>query len=146
SINPTIILGPLLSNDLGTSAITVQRLLNGTVPAAPRIYLNIIDVRDVVALHLAGMTAPEAGGQRFLASSATVSYFELGLMLRGAFPEYARKTPRFVLPDWIVKTFAFLDPDLKDSVHSIGIRRGLDTGAAQALLGHPFISGRVAAT
>lgn len=146
AINPTIILGPLLSADTGTSAITVQRLLNGTVPAAPRIYLNVIDARDVADLHLKAMTAPEASGQRYLASSATLSLFELGRMLAGAFPERAGKTPRFELPDWLVRMFAFLDADLKGSVHSVGIRRELDTGAAQALLGRPFISARVAAT
>ena len=146
SINPTIVLGPLLGEDIGTSAIAVKRLIDGTVPAAPRIYLNLVDVRDVAALHVAAMTAPDAGGQRFIASAATMSYFELGQMLKAAFPQFASKTPRFQLPDWLVKTFAFLDADLKDSVHSVGVRRTLLTGPGEKLLGRPFIPARLAAT
>lgn len=34
-VNPSAILGPLLDEDPGTSAALVQRLLNGSVPAAP---------------------------------------------------------------------------------------------------------------
>lgn len=144
AINPTIVLGPLLGRDIGTSAITVQRLLNGTVPAAPRIYINFIDVRDVAELHLRAMTAPEAAGRRFLASAATMSLFEMGQMLKESFPVYARKVPTFELPDWFVRAFPFIDRDLKANARLVGIRRNLDTSAAEALLGRPFIAGRLA--
>jgi nucleoside-diphosphate-sugar epimerase len=144
AINPTVVLGPLLGRDIGTSAIAVQRLLNGTVPAAPRIYLNMIDVRDVADLHIKAMTAHEAGGQRFLASAGTMSIYEMGRMLASAYPHYARKVPHFEIPDWIVRTFAFIDRDLGANARLVGVRRMLDTGPTEALLGRPFIPPRLA--
>ena len=36
AINPSVILGPLLDDDPGTSAALISRLLNGGIPAAPR--------------------------------------------------------------------------------------------------------------
>ena len=51
SINPSGIFGPLLDADPGTSATLVQRLMNGSVPATPRIPVVSIDVRDVAAAH-----------------------------------------------------------------------------------------------
>jgi dihydroflavonol-4-reductase len=146
AINPTLVFGPLLSDDIGTSAVAVQRLLSGSVPVAPNIYLNIVDVRDVAALHLNAMTSPEAGGRRFLACAATVTLYELALMLKDAFPDYARRLPRIVLPDWLARAFAFLDPDLRDNADTIGKKQILDTGDAQRLLGRPFITARLAAT
>lgn len=45
----------------------VRRLLAREMPALPRIGWNVVDVRDVAALHLFAMTSP-AAGQRYLAS------------------------------------------------------------------------------
>src|SRR5690606_21259891 len=70
-VNPTAVLGPLLDEDPGTSAALVQRLLDGSIPAAPQMWLSLIDARDVAALHLRAMTVPEAGGRRFPAAGPT---------------------------------------------------------------------------
>src|SRR4051794_40761056 len=48
-INPNAILGPLLDEDPGTSAALVARLMDGSIPAAARIYFPVVDVRDVAA-------------------------------------------------------------------------------------------------
>jgi len=36
----------------------VLRLMNGSLPAAPRMAINPVDVRDVADLHLRAMTIP----------------------------------------------------------------------------------------
>src|SRR5690606_27913937 len=92
-VNPTAVLGPLLDEDPGTSAALVQRLLDGSIPAAPQMWLSLIDARDVAALHLRAMTVPEAGGRRFPAAGPTYSVMQLAAMLRSAFPDYAGKLP-----------------------------------------------------
>ena len=61
-INPHVVLGPLLGDDPGVSAALVKRLLDGSLPVAARVYIGIVDVRDVAALHLAAMEI--AGGGR----------------------------------------------------------------------------------
>lgn len=144
AINPSLILGPLLNDDPGTSAVTILRLLNGAIPAAARITINIVDVRDVVALHIAAMTRAEAGGRRFLASAGNVSILETAQILRGSYPEYARRLPRFEVPDWLVRASAWTDPQMRGQTGLLGTVRTLDSSAAGGLLGRPFISQRLA--
>ena len=37
------------------------------MPAIPRLGFSFVDVRDVADLEIRAMTAPEAGGERFIA-------------------------------------------------------------------------------
>lgn len=138
-INPTVVLGPLLDEDPGTSAILVKRLLDGTAPAAPRFSFGIVDVRDVAALHVNAMLAPRAGGQRCLASAGTVRLIDLGRALRSRFPRYSGRIPRFELPDWAARLYALFDRDMHDNLGSLGVVRPIDATRAHGLLGRPFI-------
>ncbi|WP_202913783.1 Rossmann-fold NAD(P)-binding domain-containing protein [Pararcticibacter amylolyticus] len=65
TINAVAILGPPVDTHISGSF----HLLNGSMKAVPDIPLNIVDVRDVADLHIRAMLIPEAGGQRFIASS-----------------------------------------------------------------------------
>ena len=64
TVNPALVLGPVLSPDYSESVQIVERLLAGRVPGVPRLGFNVVDVRDVADLHLRAMTSPEAAGQR----------------------------------------------------------------------------------
>ena len=139
-VNPSGIFGPLLDDDPGTSAQVVIRMLNGSMPAAPRLNFAIIDVRDVAAAHVMALTSPDAGGRRFPMGEQTVSLMEFANMLRRRFPAYARKLPRFELPDWIVRLYALFDRDLRDNVGELGVVKRMDSSDAVALLGRPLIS------
>ena len=66
-VNPGAIIGPVLSDDLSYSLQAVQRLLEG-MPGVPRLGFSLVDVRDVADLEIRAMTAPEAGGERFIAA------------------------------------------------------------------------------
>ena len=135
-INPSAIFGPLLDDDPGTSAIIVQRLLDGSVPAAPRIPMTIIDVRDIAAAHLAAMTAPDAGGKRFPMGERTVFFLEAAKILRERYPE--RRIPRLGMPDWAVRLYALFDRDMRDNMGELGYIKRLDSSEAIALLGRPL--------
>lgn len=140
AINPSIVLGPLLDDDPGTSATIVQRLLSGSVPAAPNIALTIVDVRDVAAAHVAAIAAPEAGGQRFPMGAQTVSLLEVAGMLRENYPGH--RLPRFGLPDWAMRLYALFDRDVRDNVGELSHPKTLDSSAAAALLGRSLVSAR----
>ncbi|MGO9005005.1 MAG: SDR family oxidoreductase [Beijerinckiaceae bacterium] len=139
TINPSAILGPLLDEDPGTSAILVIRLMNGSLPAAPRITFSIVNVRDVAAAHVAALTNPEAGGRRFPIGDRCLSFLETADVLRRRFPERAGKMPRFTMPDWAVRLYAFVDADVRGSLNELGVVRRLDASDAVALLGRPLI-------
>ena len=70
--NPqTVFLLPLqvLSAKYATSVGIITRLMDGAIPACPRINFCVVDVRDVADLHLLAMTSPKAAGERFLATA-----------------------------------------------------------------------------
>lgn len=139
-INPNAILGPLLDEDPGTSAALIARLMNGSVPAAARIYFAVIDVRDVAEAHVDAMESPAAGGHRFPMGERTVSFLEFANIIRAAMPEFARKLPRREVPDWLVRIFSFVDKDIRGNVGELGITRHTDSTDAVKLLGHKLIS------
>ena len=139
TINPGAILGPLLDDDPGTSGALILRLLNGSVPAAPRMTFSVVDVRDVAAAHLAAMTAPEAGGRRHILSDREMSVFELAQSLRPHLPQFAGRLPRFEAPDFIVRLFGLIDPQVRNNTHELGNVRRVDGSSGRALLGHPMI-------
>jgi nucleoside-diphosphate-sugar epimerase len=147
-INPGAILGPLLDEDPGTSAALVQRLLNGSMPAAPNFAFVIVDVRDVAALHVAAMTREDAGGRRYPAGNGTYTLMELGVMLRSELPDRARKLPRVQAPDWLVRLLGVFDRDVRGNLGELGVVKRTEALDARALLGRPFITPRdaVAAT
>ena len=68
TVNPALVLGPVLGRDFSDSVQVVERLLSGKVPGLPRLGFNIVDVRDVADLHIRAMTEPAAAGQRFIAA------------------------------------------------------------------------------
>ena len=146
TINPSVILGPLLDEDPGTSAIIVQRLLNGSVPAAPRIPLVLVDVRDVAAAHIAAMTAPAAGGNRFPMGESTMFVIEAARILRAAYPERAGKIPRFQMPDWALRLYGLFDKDVRGNLGELGVLKRLDSTPTIALLGRPLIPARESIT
>lgn len=138
AINPAVILGPLLDDDVGTSALLVRRLLDGTVPALARLHLGVVDVRDVAALQLKAMTDPRARGRRHLTLAGHLGLVELAQGLRARFPGHAGRIPRLVLPDWTVRLYALVDADVRGSLGRLGGPRAADASRALALLGRPF--------
>lgn len=139
TINPSAIFGPLLDDDPGTSAILVKRLLDGSVPAAPRIPITAIDVRDVAAAHVAAMIDPGAGGQRFPMGESVLYFIDAARLLRRHFPD--RPIPRFEMPDWAVRLYGLFDRDVRGNLGELGYAKRLDSTPAIALLGRPLIPG-----
>jgi nucleoside-diphosphate-sugar epimerase len=137
-INPAGIFGPLLDEDPGTSALLVKRLLDGKLPAVPRLGMSMVDVRDVAALHVDAMTNPAAGGQRCVASEGTYWMADIGRMLRPAFPD--RRVPTAQLPNWLVRLVALFDRDIRDNMHEMGQLKRVDGGRGPLRLGRPLIS------
>lgn len=146
AINPVVVLGPLLSDDPGTSPLLIQRLLAGALPLAPRLGLSLVDVRDVAALHITAMASPLAGGHRFLAAASPLSVIELSQTLRAAFPAFAPRLPGIEAPDWLVRLAGLFNAEVRDNTRGLGrAPRAFDTAPAEALLGRPFITARLAA-
>ncbi|HTO27872.1 MAG TPA: hypothetical protein VL017_04705, partial [Devosia sp.] len=141
TINPSAVLGPLLDDDPGTSAGIVLRLLDGSVPALPRIPFVIVDVRDVAAGHVRAMTDPEAAGRRFPMGERAMLMADVAGIVRAALPpERASKVPRRTMPDWAVRVYSLFDRDVRGILNELGMLKRLDSSASITLLGRPLIT------
>jgi nucleoside-diphosphate-sugar epimerase len=139
-INPNYILGPLLDADPGTSAALIARLMDGSIPMTARFYFPVVDVRDVAEAHVLAMTSPQAGGHRFPMGSRPMAFVEVANYLRQAMPEFAARLPRREAPDWLVKAFSFVDPDMRGNAGEVGLIRATDASDAERLLGHALMA------
>ncbi|WP_274427004.1 NAD-dependent epimerase/dehydratase family protein [Chelativorans sp. YIM 93263] len=144
SINPSAIYGPLLDDDPGTSALLLMRLLRGEMPGVPPFNLPAVDVRDIAALQVAAMTAPEAGGKRLPVSSQSITLLQMARVLADALPEYKKSLPRFQLPGWFTRCYALFDKDVRDNLGELVSERKIDSSRARELLGAEFIPAREA--
>lgn len=135
TVNPSVVLGPVLSGDFSQSVELVERLLSGRVPAIPRLGFNIVDVRDVADLHVRVMTAPEAAGQRFIAAGGFAWMADIASLLRARLGAAAGRVPTRNAPDFLVRLFALFNPDLRTVVPRLGIRREFTSAKAQKMLG-----------
>jgi len=132
-VNPGAILGPVLNDDLSYSLQAVQRLLKG-VPGAPRLGFSVVDVRDVADLEIRAMTAPEAGGERFIATTQFLWMAEIAAVLRDRLGERASKAPTRTLPNVLVRGMALFDPGIRSVVGSLGKRTELSSEKARTSL------------
>ena len=133
-VNPGAIIGPVLNDDLSYSLQAVQRLLGGT-PGVPRLGFSLVDVRDVADLEIRAMTAPEAGGERFIAVTRFLWMAEIGEVLRERLGEEAAKVPTRTIPNLLVRGMALFDPGIRSVVGGLGKRTELSSEKARSVLG-----------
>lgn len=135
TVNPVVVFGPALGPDLSASLVLLKVLLDGRLPAVPRIAFGVVDVRDVADLHMRAMTAPEAAGQRFLATAGQMSLREIAALLRTRMGRAGRRAPRFELPDLAVRLAALFSREARASVPMLGESRAGTSALAQQRLG-----------
>ncbi|MDV3457129.1 aldehyde reductase [Sphingomonas sp. HF-S4] len=135
-VNPVGIFGPALNGDLSTSVFLVRSMLEGKMPGTPRLYLGVVDVRDVADLHLRAMTDPAAAGERFLAvAGEAVSFHQMATVLRERLGPAAAKVPRRELPDWLIRLLALFNPLAREAVPRLGIKASASNAKARRVLG-----------
>ena len=135
TVNPSVVLGPVLSGDYSASVQVVERLLSGRAPGIPRLGFNFVDVRDVGDLHVRAMTAPQAAGQRFIAAGTFGWMADLAILLRAHLGDAANKVPTRRIPDFLVRLAALFNKELQAAVPRLGQKRDFTSEKAQAMLG-----------
>ena len=134
TVNPVMVLGPVLGSDFSASIEVIKKQLDRSVPALPRLGYNVVDVRDVAHLHLLAMMAPEASGQRFIASSDFYWMKDIARILKQELGDSARNVPSISIPDFLVRIFAISDPVLRGALIDLGKRRLVSSDKARRIL------------
>ncbi len=138
TINPGLVLGPVLDQRLGTSAQLVASMMKGRLPLLPDIAIPSVDVRDVARAHVRAMLAPEAGRRFLLAAPGTPSLLQLAVFLAEAFPDRSRRLPRHKLPSTLIRLGALISPGAAMLADDLGRAKTVDTSPARDRLGIRF--------
>jgi dihydroflavonol-4-reductase len=134
-INPVGIFGPTLGPRLSTSVAIIKGLIDGAMPAVPRLYFGIVDVRDLADLHVRAMLAKVANGQRFLAISGDVlSLHQVASILRRRLGASASQVPRLQFPDWAFRLMAPFNPRARAVLPQLGRMRRSTADKARRIL------------
>jgi dihydroflavonol-4-reductase len=135
TVNPALVLGPVLGSDFSSSLEVIKKLLDGSVPALPRFGFPIVDVRDLAQLHLLAMTVPAAAGQRFIGASDFYWMKDMAKILKEELGDKARKVPSIPFPDFLVRVFAIFDPVVRGRLFELGKCRLVSSGKSRRMLG-----------
>ena len=135
TILPSAVIGPALSKNNLHSVHLAQRMLSGGLPRSPRIGFCVVDIRDVVDLHLRAMTAPEAAGQRFIAAGDWVWMADVANFLQSALGDRAKKVPTKAMPDFVLRIVALFNRQMKFVVPLLGRKHVFTSAKAEAMLG-----------
>lgn len=135
SVNPAAVLGPLLSADFSTSIQLVQRLLDGSIPGTPRIGFAVVDVRDLADLHVLALETPGIDGERFIAAGRFLWMRDVAAILRERLGPEARKVPKRMVPDLVVRLLALFDPTIRQVTGELGRPRVMSPEHTAQVLG-----------
>ena len=135
TVNPGAIIGPVLGEgDRSFSLQAIERLLGG-MPGAPRIGFSFVDVRDVADLEIRAMTAPEAGGERFVATQSFMWMSDVAAVLRDRLGDDAAKVPTRTVPNLMVRAMALFDPSARSVLGQLGRKTLISSEKATTQLG-----------
>ena len=135
TINPGMVLGPVMGGDFSGSLTPITKMLDGALPGCPRFGFPIVDVRDIAQAHVTAMTAPGMAGERFLCAGEFLWMRDMADILKSRLGDRAKRVPQRNLPDWLVRIFARFDPEVRMVLSELGRERICDTSHARDTLG-----------
>jgi len=139
AINPSYIIGPLLSASGGDSSRTlVTRFLKNELPGVPNLHLPLIDVRDVATAHLRAMTYPGAAGNRYICCSSSYWMMDIAKILQKEFSPKGYKVTTFGIPKAAVWVVSWWDKDAESILPTLGVETNMTNEKIKKELGMEF--------
>jgi dihydroflavonol-4-reductase len=137
TINPVLVSGVPLDKNFGSSVSVIQRILNVKDPVLPDISFSIVDVKDVAEMHVKAIKLDAAKGQRFVASTATLTMMQIAKSLKASFPK--RRFASIQAPSFLIRFLSLFDAEIKAVLPSLGDHTPVSSAKAQSVLGIKFI-------
>lgn len=135
-INPSLVVGPPLDLDYGTSIAIVERILKGKDPMLPNVGFGAVDVRDVADAHVRAFDLPDSFGQRVLMNERWMWFRDMAEAVKAAVPD--RRIVTRVAPDFVIRVLGMFDPSIATIRHDLGKRYDISNDRARELLGIAF--------
>lgn len=135
TVNPSLVVGPALSDTLGSSNEVIKKVFNRELPAIPSVGFCVVDVRDVAKCHLLAMEHEKAGGNRFICSERFMWFKEIGQLLYDEFHPLGYSPAKTSLPYAAVWLFSWFDGSLKYILSKWGLIIDIKGTKAETELG-----------
>jgi dihydroflavonol-4-reductase len=135
TINPGLVMGPVLSPDFSTSGEMVKKLLERDFPACPDVNYCVVDVRDVADAHVAAMTTPAAAGQRYICAIENHSMHDIATVLDRHYRAKGFNVPTGKLPSILMRAVALFDKTARLTLNDLGVRQNIDNSKIKRELG-----------
>jgi dihydroflavonol-4-reductase len=135
TVLPANIQGPVLGSDYSASVGMIQMMLKGKLPVLPQIGYGVVDVRDLIDLHILAMTSPVAANERFIASGEFLWLRDMAQILKDNLGKDAAKVSTRNLPNFVARFGALFNPELKQMAPSLGVKSLSSSAKAERLLG-----------
>ncbi|KAI6205698.1 hypothetical protein M3Y94_00821900 [Aphelenchoides besseyi] len=134
-LNPTFVIGPLLTNTLGASITTMKKFLNFEVPGIPPLHMGMVDVRDVARAHILAMQRPETDGERILITTESWWFKKICAVLSEEFKSQGYIIPFLPVPYPFVWLYSFISVEAKASLCRLNRKVVFDNEKSKKLLG-----------
>ena len=137
TVNPGAVFGPAMDAQYGTSLELVERIMKKTDPMLPPMHMPCVDVRDVAIMHVAALSNDATKGERFSATSETVTFLEMANMLKAW--DASLNVASAVAPAWLLRIFAIFVPEARGVIPNIGRNLAVSGAKAEKTYGFKFI-------
>ena len=135
-MNPSYVLGPVVSRAAGEGSVAMlQKILSGNLPGVFAINFPLVDVRDVAAAHIKGMTVEEANGHRFILVSGNLWMSEVAEIIQKEFDPQGYKIKTRKLPKFLLWLGSIFDSSAKKILPVVGKQLTYDTTPMKTVLG-----------
>jgi len=132
TVCPGLVFGPDTYKNGGASLGLLIAMFAGDFPRTPKIAYPIVDVRDCAAIHVAAMSAKDAGGRRLMAAGETLWMSGIADVLKGAYPDY-KKLPKGDFPNFMVRLVGLFDDRVKGVIPDLGTFHEADSSYVNSL-------------
>ena len=134
TVNAGAMLGPALGTHVSGSFGLIKRLLTGQ--PTPNLAVNVVDVRDVAALHVLALASPAARNQRFLAvADSPIDMQTIIAILRRERPELAATLPNHLLPTGLMHLLAPFNATIREADLMLRLNHRVSNRHARTVLG-----------
>lgn len=134
TVNPGFVLGPDTYGNAGTSLKTVKAMMVGKIAKTSKVAYPVVDVRDCADIHVAAMTAAQAGGRRLLATADTLWLKDYADIIRQDYPSLTQ-LPTDELPNWLMRATSLFNEGAKGLAGSLGVFHDANSGYVTELTG-----------
>jgi len=138
-----LVCGTPMDIHYGSSLEVIERLWSGKDPMSPMIWLPVVDIADVSALHIAAMENDASIGERVVATDDTMAFPQMAEALKELYPQ--RKIATKVAPKMLLSVLSLFDRDLKSVLPQVGREVLINNDATEKLFDFTFIPGKDAA-